>query len=97
MDTDLSSFRDLESRTTYLCEARATRTRRLMPVDIPSPCTLEALLAGDVFHPYPCEHTRYIRCDDAGNSWVQDCPAGMFFHPENLVCVFGDPQGHSGC
>ncbi|XP_025101567.1 uncharacterized protein LOC112568475 [Pomacea canaliculata] len=67
-----------------------------LPATMINPCTPEMLAAGKFFHPYLCDHTRYIHCDITGQYWVQYCPVGMFYHPEVFVCVVGDPQGSSG-
>lgn len=65
---------------------------------ITNPCTPQAIAAGQMFHPYPCDHTRFIHCGADGNFWVQFCPGGMFYDPQAYICVVGDPQqGHHGC
>ncbi|PVD27457.1 hypothetical protein C0Q70_12617 [Pomacea canaliculata] len=67
------------------------------PATITNPCTPSELALGRYFHPYPCDHTRYIHCDVSGQYWVQFCPNGMFYNPSLFVCVVGDPQSYAGC
>ncbi|XP_076438556.1 uncharacterized protein LOC143277563 [Babylonia areolata] len=62
------------------------------PFEVRNPCTPQALAAGTLFFPHPCDHTKYIHCDIAGNYYIQACPAGMFFDPATFVCSPIDPQ-----
>ncbi|XP_076457342.1 uncharacterized protein LOC143291387 [Babylonia areolata] len=63
-----------------------------------NPCTPGALAQGQYFHPYPCDHTRYLHCDITGRYYVQYCPAGMYYNPLTFLCQVGDPQAdHHGC
>ncbi|KAK7105718.1 uncharacterized protein [Littorina saxatilis] len=65
---------------------------------VANPCTKEALAGGRYFFPYPCDHTRFIHCDVAGNFWVQFCPGGTFFDPATYICLVSDTQGGGeGC
>ena len=65
------------------------------PFHVTNPCTPQALAAGTLFFPHPCDHGKYIHCDIAGNYYIQSCPAGMFFDPASFVCTPADPQAHN--
>lgn len=62
------------------------------PFVVTNPCTPQALAAGTLFFPHPCDHTKYIHCDIAGNYYIQACNLGMFFDPATFVCTPHDPQ-----
>lgn len=67
------------------------------PITVVNPCTPENLAQGILFHPYPCDHTRYIHCDVSGNYYVQACPGGLYYDPTTYICVVSDPQHSGGC
>ncbi|KAK7105719.1 hypothetical protein V1264_017063 [Littorina saxatilis] len=62
------------------------------PFPVSNPCTPQALNAGTLFFPHPCEHSKYIHCDISGNYYIQNCPATLFFDPATFVCGANDPQ-----
>nr|KAG5700433.1 hypothetical protein BaRGS_010346 [Batillaria attramentaria] len=65
------------------------------PFEVTNPCTPQAIAAGTLFFPHPCDHTKYIHCDISGNYYIQSCSAGMFFDPSVFVCTPHDPQTHN--
>ncbi|XP_067662565.1 uncharacterized protein [Haliotis asinina] len=42
------------------------------------------------YHPHPSDVTKYYHCDEIGNAFLKDCPAGNHWHQEYLQCL---PQG----
>lgn len=53
---------------------------------IPNPCTEEALKNNSIYHPYPLDDTKFIRCDLQGKMYVTLCPQGEQYHQATHSC-----------
>lgn len=53
---------------------------------IPNPCTAAALNSGHYFFPYPNTSSKFIQCNQYGQGFPVDCPAGLAWNAYLETC-----------
>ncbi|XP_052249573.1 uncharacterized protein LOC127857193 [Dreissena polymorpha] len=62
-------------------------TARPTTASVFNPCTIDNLVAGNIFFPYPGDNRKFIECDKQGNPMQLTCPTRLVFSPDRKACV----------
>ncbi|XP_064616192.1 uncharacterized protein LOC135480311 [Liolophura sinensis] len=68
-------------------------TRVPLDPNLANPCTVEAILAGQMVFADVSDKTKFITCDVWGDAWISDCPDGLIWGPKDMQCVVDNSIG----
>lgn len=66
------------------------------PFYVPNPCTVSAISEYKLFHPYPNDKTKFIRCDLKGKMYITLCPSGERYYQGAQTCGNSEEQTNGG-
>lgn len=47
---------------------------------VTNPCTATAIQNNEMYHPYPYDDTKFIKCDYQQKMYITQCPNGERYH-----------------